>query len=178
MMIAAVAHAQSDLWEQVNPESETPQLRSVTPTNAQLRAVAVLLRGDDKGDVWECEGVEREKMIQGLTFEAIPIAESKQVLLVEAGSGCARGGQSANGAMWLVQFEGTKPELLASPKRGFSGWLYSIQPTASHGYRDIVLGWHIRAGDTGLTYFRFKGKSYEAIGSAEDADGDIVPRAR
>src|ERR1700739_1291649 len=56
MMISAVAHAQCDIWEQVNPEHETPQLRSVTPTNAELQAVALLLRGDDKDDVWECEG--------------------------------------------------------------------------------------------------------------------------
>ena len=64
---------------------------------------------------------------------------------------------------------------MASPQRGFNGWLYAIQKSASHGYRDIVLGWHMGADEAVLTYFRFDGKSYVAIGSATNSAGKIVP---
>lgn len=76
--------------------------------------------------------------------------------------------------MWLIRFDGTVPFILASPAKRFGGWLYSIQPTTSHGYRDIVLGGHLAADDTSLAYFRFDGKSYTAIGHAEDIEGEIT----
>ena len=101
-------------------------------------------------------------------------------MLVEAGMGCARGGQGSNGAMWVVRFKTKKPVLLATPQKDFNGWLYSIQPSTSHGLRDLVLGWHMSAMETGLSYFRFDGRSYRLIGGAlltADADGNakIIP---
>ena len=57
---------------------------------------------------------------------------------------------------------------MASPEDNFFGWLYSVQTSTSHGYRDIVLGWHMSAGEADLTYFQFDGKSYVAIGKAKD----------
>lgn len=179
LMIAAMgARAQTDIWKQVNPDYDLPQLQSVTPGDSQLRAIAATLRKTDPKDIWECEGNEREEMIRGLTYEAIPLAEGKQILLAQAGEGCARGGQGANGAMWLIEVNGASAVLLASPNKGFNGWLYSIQPTTSHGYHDVVLGWHMGADDAILNYLRFNGKSYEGIGSAENKDGKIVPAAR
>jgi len=108
-------------------------------------------------------------------FEEIPLAANHRVLLVQAGRGCARGGQGANGAMWLIRFDGEVPVLLASPEGDFNGWLYSIQPTLSHGYHDLVLGWHMGADNYNLTYFRFDGKSYVVVGRANEANGEIVP---
>jgi hypothetical protein len=69
--------------------------------------------------------------------------------------------------------------LLAGPKQKFSGWLYSIQPTSSYGFRDLVLGWHMSAMDTDLS-FQFDGKSYRRIGTAKltadaDRNAKIVP---
>jgi hypothetical protein len=89
------------------------------------------------------------------------------VILAEAGMGCARGGQGANGAMWIVALDEPEPVLLAAPDNGFEGWLYSVRPSRSYGYRDVVLGWHWSAFETGLKYFQFDGKSYQCIGSAE-----------
>jgi len=49
----------------------------------------------------------------------------------------------------------------------------------SNGYRDIVLGFHMRAGEADLSYFRFDGKKYRCIGNAIYTDDDesvkIVP---
>jgi len=186
MMVFAVcsiaARAQSDIWKRVNPEFDMPQLRSVTPSDMQLGAIARLLRQRDSGDSWGCEGSEFDDMIKGLKFEVLPLAPDHEVLLAQAGAGCARGGQGANGAMWLIRFEGATPVLMASPKDGFNGWLYSIQPSISHGFCDIVLGWHISAAETGLSYFRFNGKSYVAVGSAtrtqDDDKGKIISAAK
>ncbi len=183
MIVVANVHAQSNVWKSVGSEIALPRLQVVTPSDAQLNAIAAMLRHADQDDIWACEGDARKEMIQGLTYEAIPLTPGGKVLLVQAGAGCARGGQGSNGAMWLIRFEGEKPVLMASPKGGFNGWLYSIQPTTSHGYRDIVLGWHMSAFEAGLTYFRFDGKSYAAIGSAtrkedENEEVTILPKRR
>jgi len=82
--------------------------------------------------------------------------------------------------MWLILFRGGIPTLIASPKLGFSGWLFAIQPTASHGLCDIVLGWHMGARESGLNYFRFDGNTYQSVGSAtltfdENENGKIEP---
>ncbi|WP_348261886.1 hypothetical protein P8935_19035 [Telmatobacter sp. DSM 110680] len=176
MFAGMSAVAQSpEIWNQVNPQIDLPQLPSVTPSDTQLKAIAALLRRVDKKDIWECEGNDRDEMIKGLTFQAIPLAPEHKVLLAQAGEGCARGGQGSNGAMWLIRFKGGVPILMASPQRGFNGWLYAIQASASHGYRDIVLGWHMGADEAVLNYFRFDGKSYVAIGSATNTEGKIVP---
>jgi hypothetical protein len=84
--------------------------------------------------------------------------------------------------MWLVRFDGLKPTLIASPQQGFEGWVYSIEPSSLNGYRDIILGWHMSAGEAALSYFRFDGKSYHSVSSATlRTDGDtrrIVPVKR
>jgi hypothetical protein len=65
-----------------------------------------------------------------------------------------------------VQLDGPNPAVLASPDHGFNGWIFSVQSSASHGYKDLVLGWHMSAFEAGLNYLRFNGKWYEPIGSA------------
>jgi hypothetical protein len=78
----------------------------------------------------------------------------------------------------VLQFEGDKFSL-ATPEGQFSGWLYSIQPTITHGFRDMVLGWHMGEGKAALSYFRFDGKSYRLLGQAKtaaDGTGKIVPK--
>ena len=93
------------------------------------------------------------------------------MILAEAPAGCARGGQGSNGAMWVIRFEGATPALLATPD-DFSGWLFAVLPTLSHGYPDIVLGWHMSAAESGLNYMRFNGKIYRSIGGASLVSDD------
>lgn len=173
-----VAQKKPDIWEEVPDSPNIPRLKGASLTRVQLRAVDKLLSEPRETDMWDCEGSDLEEMIHGLIFEEIPLAQDQNVLLVEAGAGCGRGGQGANGAMWLIRFDGDVPALLASPKGKFGGWLYSIQPSVSHGYHDLVLGWHMSAGEAGLVYFRFDGKSYIAIGAATESDDGIVPTAQ
>jgi hypothetical protein len=131
----------------------------------------------------ECGGNQLDAMLKELSFETIPLSPAHEVLLVQAGAGCARGGQGSNGAMWLVRFDGDTPLLMATPKDGFNGWLFSIQPSTSHGLRDIILGWHMGATEGNLNYLRFNGKSYQGIGSAaytvdDDDRLKIVPNPK
>lgn len=76
--------------------------------------------------------------------------------------------------MWLIRLDGDTAVSLVSPKSDFSGELYSVQPSMAFGYHDLVLGSHMSAGETALTYFRFNGKYYASIASAVnscDKDG-------
>jgi hypothetical protein len=132
-------------------------------------------------DNWPCAEVRDPEWTETLKFEELPVSETEKIVLVEAGPGCARGAQGANGAMWIVRFQGDKLFFLATPQQQFNGWLYSIQQTTSHGFRDLVLGWHMGAGETDLSYFRFDGTSYKRVGAASqsrDADGTekIIPK--
>jgi hypothetical protein len=84
--------------------------------------------------------------------------------------------------MWVIRFDGNTPALLATPKE-FSGWLFSVGPSSSHGYPDIVLGWHMSAAEANLSYFRFDGKSYHSIGTAtlqtdDQENQKIVPNPK
>ena len=118
---------------------------------------------------------------ENLKFEELPVSETEKIVLVEAGNGCARGGQGSNGAMWVIRFQGDKFSFLATPEQQFNGWLYSIQETTSHGFRDLVLGWHMGAFETDLSYFRFDGACYQVIGAAtrvtdENGAEKIIPQ--
>jgi hypothetical protein len=64
---------------------------------------------------------------------------------------------------------------VASPEGDFGGYLYSVQENTSHGYKDLVLGWHMSARDADLTYFRFDGRTYQLIATAtiEFDDGGV-----
>jgi hypothetical protein len=79
--------------------------------------------------------------------------------------------------MWLVRFDGDKPEIVASPKDGFSGWIFTIR--ARDPYPDVILGWHMSAEESSLSYFRFKGTRYRALGQAtlkgDGDEGKIIP---
>jgi hypothetical protein len=167
VLIAVTAQAQSAPWSQVNPALDLPRLESANLTPAQLNSVGKFLRKYVAGGAWDCSGDEIDELIHGLSYSAIPVAQGQNVILAEAPAGCARGGQGSNGAMWLIRLNGNKPIVLADPEDRFEGWLFSIQPTVSHGYRDIILGWHMGAFDQNLTYFRFDGKHYDAIGVAQ-----------
>lgn len=175
--LLAIIPAQADVWQHVSTSPSATQLQRVPVSKAQFDAIRNALTAGG-GSGWQscdvADGAEAD-WTQALIFEELPVSTTENVMLVEVGPGCARGGQGANGAMWVVRLEGTKPVLLATPLHSFNGWLYSIQPTTSHGLRDLVLGWHVSSRETGLSYFRFNGTSYRWIGTATlqgDADGN------
>jgi hypothetical protein len=180
VLSGATACAQANLWEKVSKRYDPPARTPTSVSDAQARAIGdLLMKPGETGD-WDCEGSDLNDLVKGLTFEEIAVSDTEHVLLVEAGAGCGRGGQGANGAMWLMRFDGAKPKLLASPKDGFSGWVYSVEPSLSHGYHDVVLGWHMGARNAGLTYFRFDGTVYKLAGTAliefdDDGNGKITP---
>jgi hypothetical protein len=175
--------AQSDLWQHVGTHSSAArQPHRFTPPPSQQKSIVRLLKARVSLDGW-CDSADDDAWLNDLSYETIPVSPRARVLLVEAGRGCARGGQGSNGAMWLIRFDGTHPTLLASPQQRFNGWLYSVEPTTGNGYRDIVLGWHMSAFEADLSYFRFDGKSYRNISSAtfrDDEDGTerIIPGPR
>jgi hypothetical protein len=169
----------SDLWQHVGSRP-TPKFASVTLLESQRQAIIKLLKARVSLDSW-CESAGDPEWLNTLSYETIPLSARVKVLLIEAGRGCARSGQGSNGAMWLIRFDDPRPTLLASPQQAFNGWIYSVEPKTSYGYRDIVLGWHMSAFEAGLTYFRFDGELYQSVSSAtfrEDEDGTrrIIPK--
>jgi hypothetical protein len=169
---------QGDIWEHVNTEPSA-RPRTVTPSPQQLAILKKALKERELLDVEDCAD-EEPNWVEKVFFRELPISETEKALLIEAGQGCARGGQGSNGAMWVLRMKGDKVSFLATPEQKFWGWPYSIQPTTGHGLRDLVLGWHMSAAETDLNYFRFDGTSYHLLGTAvlvygEDGTRKIVP---
>ena len=168
---------QTDIWKKVGGYSPG-DLKIYAPSQVQLVGVKKALVARVRLDNWPCaEEDEDLQWTENLKFEELPVSAREKIVLVEAGTGCARGGQGSNGAMWIIRFQGDKSSFLATPEQQFNGWLYSIQQTTSHGFRDVVLGWHMGGGETGLSYFRFNGACYQRIGAATQlTDEDNVER--
>ncbi len=171
---------QADLWQHVGGFGPI-HLKAYVPTQAEFARIQKALIARVKLDNWPCAEMEDTDWTENLKFGELPISTTQKIVLVEAGSGCARGGQGSNGAMWVLRFRGENFSFIATPQLQFNGWLYAIPETASNGFRDLVLGWHMSAREGGLTYFRFDGMSYQAIGQAtysSDDDGNvkIIPK--
>ncbi len=171
VIFGSTATAQSNLWTHVPIQPAPQHLSTARLSASQLKSVANVVRKSAE--------VELDAGAEQFSIQAIPLSTSQKVLLVEStGSG------APNVAMWLIRLNGSAPVPLAAPKDEFNGWLYSIQPSISNGYRDIVLGWHLGASETDLSYFRFDGKRYRRIGSASRLVDDqnekvtIVPNRR
>jgi hypothetical protein len=173
----STALAQTDLWSHVSPQAGPQQLQPASLSDAQLKSFAHLLRQQKPGEIWECEAADMDDLIKDLRRESISITPQQNVVLAEAPDGCARGGQGANGAMRVIRYDLNTPVLLATP-REFNCWLFSVGPSSSHGYPDIVLGWHMSAAEANLSYFRFDGRSYHSIGTAklktDDQDNEKI----
>jgi hypothetical protein len=164
---------QNDLWQQVRGYSPL-LLKNYVLSETQLVGVKKALKARVDLDGWPCAEEDDPGWTENLKFEELPVSVKEKIVLVEAGLGCARGGQGSNGAMWIIRFQGDKFSFLATPQQQFNGWIYSIQPTTGHGFRDLVLAWHMSAAESDLSYFRFNGTSYRRISTATtltDTDG-------
>jgi hypothetical protein len=178
-LFAASLPAQTGLWSKVSNQYNFRE-KPIDLRPAEVDAIKAILKSPSQRYPWE-SCIDDVTWVDAVTFSAATLSPTRKTVLVESGAGCARGGQGANGAMWIFEINGHHARLLASPKEDFSGWPYSVQLSGAHGYRDIVVGWHMSAAEADLTYFRFDGRSYRKIGSAllvDDGDGGskIVPK--
>jgi hypothetical protein len=122
LLIPSSLHAQTTLWSQVSTTYNPPKTPKVTPTRGETRSIRTRLRSPAQRDIWACgDDPEQDRdWVNDVFFSTISLARGHKTILVEAGPGCARGGQGANGAMWIVEFHGSKPILLATPGQNFS----------------------------------------------------------
>jgi len=151
-------------------------------SDAQAELIGKTLKTDEA--LKECEDFEAADSVVGkLRFKRLWLSSDKtETVLAEAGTGCLRGGQGSNGAMWIVALNRARVTVLASPAGGFEGYVYSVPITANKGYRDVVTGWHDSAFEAGLAYFRFDGIRYRKLSQAtarwdDDGKETIIPSA-
>ena len=159
--------AQDKLWQRVgSPNTEGIKPKDAEMSDSQQQSVIRLLKSGRPP--WTCDVDDpKGEWLKNLSYRSVAVSATSTVLLVEAGRGCARGGQGSNGAMWLIRLNRrSAPDLLAGEEQDFGGFLYSIEPTRSNGYPDVIVGWHRGGGETGLMYFRFNGRTYKSIGAA------------
>jgi hypothetical protein len=158
--------AQTALWNHVSSVYNPPQMPRAQLTQVELAAIRNLLRSPAQKYDWGCDDDRDADWINSAFFSSIALTTTHRTILVEGRPRCALGGTGGGGPMWVVELQGSRASVLASPKQDFSGWLYSVQPNPHRVYSDIVLGWHMSAFESNLSYFRFNGHFYALIGSA------------
>lgn len=162
-----LAQQQPDVWKQIQLDKPIPLLPFATLSEVQQQAIARLILHCCQGSFEGKQGSSPDDILACVDFQEIPLASKQKVVLVsEDQTECYQPGTSAAVPMWIVRMEGDVPVLLASPEHDLFGWLYSIQPTVTKGYHDLVLGWHWSAAETGLTYFQFNGTTYDSVSRA------------
>jgi hypothetical protein len=166
--------AQESVWRNVAARPYTPvRPETVRLSRSRLSAIGKLFQYRQQNSLpWDCDF---HSWLDEVRVSRMPVAR-REVLLIEQGGGCGSG--APNGPMWLLDWEGGKPRLIATPDGGFQGWLFSVEPTSHHGLRDVVAGWHESAFETGLTYLRFDGDSYRQVSSAMLYSDDDVGQQR
>ncbi|MFN7938472.1 MAG: hypothetical protein U0R19_34410 [Bryobacteraceae bacterium] len=177
-VIGLATAAYGDIWRGAGSgkgRAAVQEIREVRPTAAERRVIAKLLRPNPP---WSCKEMDpHQDWLNNLQYRSIPVSKGARVFLVEAGAGCARGA-GANGAMWLVRLW-PQARVIAGPRQEFDGYVWSVPLSASKGYRDVILGWHMSAAESGLAYFRFDGARYRRIGLATAVYGEkglrIIP---
>lgn len=158
------AGAQQSDWTQVTLKLLETTLAPAHLQESQRRNIEQQVTSVAKQDSWECSDKDDlAQLLAGLRYEQIPVKDSAKNVIVTSGVGCARGGQGANGAMWLFNVSGNRPKYLGE----LSGWGPGVIPTGHSGYRDLVTGWHVSAYETALTYYRFDGKRYRPTDHAK-----------
>ncbi|WP_353068277.1 hypothetical protein RBB75_12590 [Tunturibacter empetritectus] len=159
-------HAQDEgLWRDFRFDDLHAKTNAARLGKSQINSIWRLLREQIKNDT--CTPEDTQAVLKGLTFDEVPLKENSHVVRATAGIGCERGGQGANGGMWLFQVEGGKVQFLG----GLSGWGMAVQRAEISGFHDFVTGWHMSGRETGLSYYRFDGKVYKSIGGTS-AFGD------
>ena len=164
LLAPSAGAAQSALWAHVPAVTEPrPELVELGPRQRDAIERAVL-----REESW-CLDERPELSFRKIQLSRVP------VVLVEAG-GCGRGAQGANGEMWLVRINGRHAVLLASPRDGFTGWVFRLGSGERLGFRDVIVGLHQSAFETSLTYFQFGGQRYRKLSSASllgDGEGHL-----
>ena len=174
LLVVRQGMAQQAHWKNMaSYEARGPGV-SVTLSEPERRNLNALLLSRASRDVPDCLGDSNDTDWQEkLSITRVHLGPTR-ANLVEVGQGCARGGQGSNGAMWLVGWNGSRPHILASPQDGFDGWLYGVERARSHALKDVVVGWHMSAFESGLVWFRFDGRRYRSIGDATQYSRDDI----
>jgi hypothetical protein len=165
--LGLTAHSQTIDWQGIVQPNRQDHLTPASLTHSRaMHLKRMLLR---KAKTWEsCEGdTTWADSIKALRMPR----DFPGGMLIEANQGCARGGQGANGAMWLIRWRGDEPILLGN----LDGWFYRTLSTTSHGLPDVTTGWHMSSREWEITLYRFDGHLYQTAGGANvtcDDDGD------
>jgi hypothetical protein len=136
LVCASVSQSQTALWRRVSDKPHFGTLSRASLSSSQQDAIRTLVKTEATLEGGGCLDEDPTgDWLRSIVFESLSLAPNKKTVLVEAGRGCARSGQGANGEMWIVQFNSEIPVFLASPEVSFEGWLYdvSLQPAMVTG---------------------------------------------
>jgi hypothetical protein len=118
----------------------------------------------------DCDGFDSPPgdWFQKLAYTVLARSASAKTIMAEDTCNCGSpGGTSGARPMWLVLLRKGRATLLAKSGGDFQGWLFRVVPGRSALYPDLILGWHMSAFESDLTWLRFNGRGYHTISKAK-----------
>jgi hypothetical protein len=149
-------------WRDVQELKASQSLRNAKLLSSEKQALAEAISARLQPDMSAFE-IESEKQLQAAAMDTrvrvIDLAGGAEIV-AQARVGCSPTG---NCPFWIFQKAGTqyRPLLVAEAQT------FTIQKSATDGFRDIVLGRHGSATDSKLTEYKFHEDSYKEAGCYE-----------
>lgn len=162
-------NAQTSLWKDVPTTLNIPHTSPGNLPPHERAVIRGLFKTQPKAATTSsCSANRGLDEFQLLSFATIAQHGPSKIILAEDLSGTCTGGTSGTRDMWLVRLTPHGASFLAKPRPEFSGWISNTLPGANPLYPDIILGWHMSAAETDLTYLRFNGHRYRKISTATE----------
>ncbi len=186
-LLAAALPAQQARWSKIDPNSPVPHTGDATLTPAQIHSIHTLFHADGQLRRPDCAASDPDHGLptdwfKHLAYTTLARSHSSETILAEDTTNCGSpGGTSGAAPIWVIHLASVRTAihatLLASPLidqhvGGISGWLYRILPANSPVYPDLVLGWHMSAAETDLTWLHFDGRRYRQVSTAKAVFAD------
>ncbi len=185
-LLAAALPAQQARWSKIDLNSPIPRTGDATLTPAQIHSIHTLFHADGQLKRPDCDPSDPDGLpadwFKHLAYTTLARSQSSETILAEDTTNCGLpGGTSGSAPIWVIHLASVRTAihatLLASPlidqhAGGISGWLYRILPANSPVYPDLVLGWHMSAAETDLTWLHFDGRRYRQVSTAKAVFAD------
>lgn len=163
-------HWKASEAQELGPEDRIKELKTLDPIErtALIKAIAAQIR-PNMADL----GIQSEKELRTVAADTrvkfIDMNEDGMPEVIAQAWGVQAGcGATGNCPFWVFSKSDNGYKLIL----GGDGWnfqIFTVQPTVTNGYHDLVLGFHDSASEKTLEVYRFKNGKYRR-GACYDAD--------
>ena len=138
------------------PNVKIEYLGKARVSAAEKRAIVALVFAGTS--VQECTGFDRteKEVIDGISIARTSLHPEEHNLLVQASDECNCGG-TGNCSFWILR---ERPGGFDTLLKTFLVQIFAVEPSSSHGYKDVITYGHGSATDGELALYQFDCRRY------------------